>query len=122
MRQTKRYDLIIVGGGPAGLMAARTAAAGNLKVALIERRSDIARWTRADCMQFYGLEGDFLGENIRVEIGKVIFPRNGFEVRYTGGLYPIYSWRCFSPHGHRIDFNSKHPIAAIFDKEVLFLS
>lgn len=119
MTQKRGYDLIVVGGGPAGLMAARTAAAGNLKVALIERRSEISRWKRADCMQFYGLEGDFLGENIRVEIGKVVFPRNGFEVRYTGGLYPIYSWRCFSPHGHRIDFNSKHPIAAIFDKEVL---
>ncbi|HUT83203.1 MAG TPA: NAD(P)/FAD-dependent oxidoreductase [Thermodesulfobacteriota bacterium] len=115
----KKYDVIIVGAGPAGLMAARTAAERNLTVALIEKRTDITRWTRADCMQFYGFEGDFLGEDIRVEIGRIIFPRNGFEVRYTGGLYPIYSWRCFSPKGHRIDFSSRHPIAALFDKEAL---
>jgi flavin-dependent dehydrogenase len=115
----KRFDLIIVGAGPAGLMAAKTAAAGNLNVALIEKRRDITRWTRADCMQFYGLEGDFLKEDIRVEVGKVIFPKNGFEVRYTGALYPIYHWRCFSPHGRRIDFSSDHPIAAVFDKGIL---
>ena len=114
-----KYDLIVVGAGPAGLMAARTAAAGNLNVALIERRSDITRWTRADCMMFYGLEGDFLNENIKVEVGKITFLRNGFEVRYTGGLYPLYHWRCFSPHGHRIDFSSRCPIAAIFDKGIL---
>ena len=119
MRQTKEYDLIIVGAGPAGLMAARTAAEGNLNVALIERRSEISRWKRADCMQFYGLEGDFLCEDIRVEVGKVVFLRNGFEVKYTGGLYPIYNWRCFSPCGNRIDFISRVPVAAIFDKEIL---
>ena len=119
MTQKKRYDLIIVGGGPAGLMAARTAAAGNLNVALIERRSDITRWTRADCMMFYGLEGDFLNENIKVEVGKITFLRNGFEVRYTGGLYPLYHWRCLSPHGRRINFSSNDPIAAVFDKSIL---
>ena len=89
----KNYDVIVVGAGPAGLMAAKTAAEQNLNVALIERRKDITRWTRSDCMQFYGLEGDFLGEDIKVEPGKVVFPKNGFEVKYTGGLYPSYHWR-----------------------------
>jgi len=113
------YDLIIVGAGPAGLMAAKTAAEQNLKVALIERRKDITKWTRADCMMFYGLEGGFLGEDIKVEVGKVIFPKNGFEVKYSGGLYPLYHWRVLSPSGRRIDFSSEHPIATVFDKETL---
>jgi len=116
---TKKYDLIVVGAGPAGLMAAKTAAEQNLNVALIERRKDITKWTRADCMQFYGLEGNFLGEDIRVEPGRLIFPKNGFEVKYTGGLYPSYHWRVFSPGGHGIDFASEKPIALFFDKEVL---
>ena len=116
---TKKYDVIIIGAGPAGLMAAKTAAENNLHVALIEKRKDITQWTRADCMMFYGLEGGFLGEDIKVEPGKVFFPKNGFKVTYTGGLYPLYNWRVLSPGGHRIDFSSDHPISTVFDKGIL---
>ena len=35
---TNAYDLIIVGAGPAGLMAAKTAGEQGLKVALLERK------------------------------------------------------------------------------------
>ena len=113
------YDVIIVGAGPAGLMAAKTAAELNLKVALIERRIDITKWTRADCMMLYGLEGNFLGEDIKVEVGKITFPKNKFEVNYSGALYPLYHWRVMSSGGHRIDFSSKQPIATVFDKGIL---
>jgi flavin-dependent dehydrogenase len=116
---TQKYDLVIVGAGPAGLMAAKIAGEKHLHVALIERRRDITNWTRADCMMFYGLEEDLMGEDIRVEVGKIIFPRNGFEVKYSGGLYPLYHQRIFSPGGHRIDFSSRYPIAIVFDKKCL---
>ncbi len=33
-----KYDVIVIGAGPAGLMAARTAAEDGLKVLLIERK------------------------------------------------------------------------------------
>jgi flavin-dependent dehydrogenase len=113
------YDVIVVGAGPAGLMAAKTAAEKNLKVLLIERKKDIPNYTRADCTQFYGLEGNLLGEDIQVGSGRVVFPKNGFTVKYTGGLYPSYHWRVLSPGGHGIDFAGDDPISFFFDKAVL---
>jgi len=47
-----KYDLIVAGGGPAGLMAAKTAAEDGLKVLLLERKKEIARITR-DCAQIF---------------------------------------------------------------------
>jgi flavin-dependent dehydrogenase len=40
---SKLYDLIVVGAGPAGLMAARTAAENGLSIALLERKTDIPK-------------------------------------------------------------------------------
>ena len=44
----KKYDLVIVGGGPAGLMAARTAGENGLKTALLERKTEITKVRRVD--------------------------------------------------------------------------
>ena len=46
----KNYDLVVVGGGPAGLMAARTAARDGLKVVLLEKRKNITT-VRRYCSQ-----------------------------------------------------------------------
>jgi len=42
----KKYDLVIVGGGPAGLMAGRIAAENGLKVVILERKTDICKVRR----------------------------------------------------------------------------
>ena len=39
----KMYDLIVVGAGPAGLMASKVAAEGGLSVLLVERKKDISK-------------------------------------------------------------------------------
>jgi hypothetical protein len=39
----KKFDLVVIGGGPSGLLAARAAALAGLEVALLERKSSIAR-------------------------------------------------------------------------------
>ncbi|GAI99384.1 unnamed protein product, partial [marine sediment metagenome] len=48
-----KYDLIVVGGGPGGLMAAKTAAEDGLKVVLIERKRNITEINRACSQIFY---------------------------------------------------------------------
>ena len=44
----KKYDLVIVGAGPAGLMAGRIAAENGLKVVILERKTDICKVRRFD--------------------------------------------------------------------------
>ncbi|MEE9504760.1 MAG: NAD(P)/FAD-dependent oxidoreductase, partial [Thermodesulfobacteriota bacterium] len=44
----KKYDLVIVGGGPAGLMAAKVAGENGLKTALLERKTDATKIRRVD--------------------------------------------------------------------------
>ncbi len=44
-----KYDVIVVGAGPAGLMAAKTAAEDGLKVLLIERKKEITEINRLCC-------------------------------------------------------------------------
>jgi digeranylgeranylglycerophospholipid reductase len=41
-----KYDPIVVGAGPAGLMAAKTAGEEGLKVAVLERKNDITKVCR----------------------------------------------------------------------------
>ena len=47
------FDVIVVGGGPAGLMAAKTAAEKNLEVLLIEKRKRIPQVKRTCCSSFF---------------------------------------------------------------------
>jgi len=117
----KKYDLIVVGGGPGGLMAARTAAEDGLKVLLIERKRNITEINRACTRSFFthllslapGVDSE-LGQPyhdgyidpVSVEVGpektRFHFPVPGFSIDYTGPLRPYINWVSISPSGHQI--------------------
>ena len=83
---TKKYDLIIIGAGPAGLMAAKVAAENGLSVLLLERKKNITAIGRS-CATMFAVEDDYLfGERMyfNSEQGSFIFPVNGFSVKYDG--------------------------------------
>ena len=132
-----KYDLIVVGGGPGGLMAARTAAEDGLKVLLIERKKDITVINRA-CMQAFYLhkitsspdieEGrtraDGYIEPVSVELlpdrCRFHFPGPGFSVDYDGYYTPYYDSIDLSPslyaiHRHKPTDNFW---ALFYDKEI----
>ncbi len=132
-----KYDLIVVGGGPGGLMAAKTAAEDGLKVVLIERKKNIAEITRACLSVFYirkvtaspeveegKTHADGYIEPVSVELlpdkCRFHFPGPGFSLDYDGSYAPYYHWIDMSPSGyliHRHKPNDK--IWALFyDKEV----
>ena len=82
---TKQYDVVIVGAGPAGLMAAKTAGESGLNIALIERKTDIARVRRTDA-GIVALNEYIYGQVVTFnrKTRRLIFPVSGFSLHYEG--------------------------------------
>ena len=96
----KKFDLIVVGAGPTGLMAAKVAGENGLKVALIDKKQDIPKAKRA-CGEVININeyswGDFI--NFNSQKGLLNFPVNGFNVSYLGPHRNIYGMYSYSPGG-----------------------
>jgi len=120
-----KYDLIVVGGGPGGLMAARTAAENGLKVLLIERKKDITKINRA-CLQIFYLKWvcpDGYIEPVKIEFSpdksRLHFPVPGCYVDYNGPLKPYRNAMWISPSGYLV-YPFKNELFGFFiDKEHL---
>ena len=74
-----KYDVAVVGAGPCGLFAAKTAAEIGLSVVLIEKRSDISTITRCCCEQFI-MDENYSGDTLSIADNKVSFTKNNFAV------------------------------------------
>lgn len=111
------FDLAIVGAGPAGLLTAKTAAELGLKVILIEMKPEIQKVKRACSAQFVMDEG-YEGESLKIQDHKIFFPKNGFQITYTGRLLSITDNYYHSPSGHTIHLAhpDHRPFALKFDK------
>ncbi len=107
-----KYDLIVVGGGPAGLTAAKTATEDGLKVLLIERKKEITSITRS-CLQILYVRGisplasgKTYMEPVTVDVGaetaQFNFTGPGFSVGYRGPIRPYLNWIQVSPSGHQV--------------------
>ena len=126
----KEYDLIVVGAGPAGLMAAKTAGENGLNVALIERKERITDINRACAMMLVSLGGKYLGERILLNLRekRLCFPRYGFSIPYEGPHQDFYTWSIYSHKGHKIQLGDYQEnvrkgeagrATAVYNKEIL---
>lgn len=114
------YDVAIIGAGPAGLMAAKTAADKGLKTVLLEKRRDVSRITRACCEQLI-MDKDFQGDTVRLENGSILSLNNGFAVPYRGRTIDVTDKYFISPAGHAIHFAypDRSPIVIKINKGLL---
>jgi flavin-dependent dehydrogenase len=100
---TKKYDVVVVGAGPAGLMAAKAASENGLKVALLERKTNITKVRRSDGGGFDTKEptfGQIVTYNERDK--RICFPLCGFSVPYDGPYADMHGFQLHSPGGKRI--------------------
>ena len=59
-----RYDLIVIGAGPAGLAAAKAAAENGLSIAILERKTAPHEILRMCGMMLVTLSGRYMGERV----------------------------------------------------------
>lgn len=133
-----KYDLIIVGGGPAGLTAARFAAESGLKTLLIERKNNLGDGHRSDASIFYWkfVVPDEYIEPISVQLstGKSLidvgndrvivrftFLGPGFSIDYSGPIIPYYNFINLSPAGYRV-YSIKNDLWGFFYSRDCILS
>jgi len=126
----KKYDLVIVGAGPAGLMAARVAGENGLKTALLERKTDMTKIRRVDGGNLNPLNEYIFGQTVTFnpKAKRISFPVCGFSIHYDGPYRDVYGFDLFSPGGKRIMFGDREKqkqdpernrVGISLDKEVL---
>jgi flavin-dependent dehydrogenase len=125
-----KYDVVVVGAGPAGFLAARAAGENGLKVALLEKNPNPIKRTRS-CGETIGAMneyyfGNITGHNARDK--RIYFSSDGFSFKYDGPYQYIYGARLYVPSGHRVvigdleeqkkkgDFGK---VAISFDKDIM---
>ncbi len=94
------YDVITVGAGPAGSLAARTAAERGLDVLLIEKRQEIGDPVR--CAE--GVPVERLLELVEA------------DPRWI--CAEIYGARLYAPNGTRLELLDKRPVAYILERKI----
>jgi len=127
----KKYDLIVVGAGPCGLLAAKAAGLSGLNVALVERKSDVTRLERTCGQTLVSMNDYYFGDlSFYNPKGKRIgFSKAGFSFPYDGPVKNCYAWHIFSPNGNLLPFGMPQEnrkkgdsgrVGLSFDKEILF--
>ena len=101
-----RYDVIVVGAGVAGLLAAKVAGENGLEVALLEKKTDPTQLTRACGQTLISMNEYFFGNLVQYNARdkRICFIPDGFSFKYDGPYLNLYNLARYTPDGHKIEF------------------
>ncbi|MCP4717246.1 MAG: NAD(P)/FAD-dependent oxidoreductase [Deltaproteobacteria bacterium] len=119
----EKYDVIVVGAGSAGLVAAWKAAEKGMKVLLVEKKSRITEALRTTGNAFRNrapINGDYLSIDKQQNKSVIHFHNSDFDVSYSGRLIDAYDMYSFSNAGHLVrSTRTDRPQQYFFDTETL---
>ena len=119
----QKYDVIVAGAGPAGLLAAKAIAQNGFEVAVLERKTDMSAVTRACGQSLLPPNEYFFGDlfHYNPRDRRFCFPAMGLSFPYTGPVKSLHAWHMFSPGMNSMQFGGGQaaPIALSYDKETM---
>lgn len=127
----KQYDVIVVGAGPAGLLAAKAAGLAGCRVALIDRKTDLKVLERLCGQTLVSMNGYYFDDLLNYDRkgNRLGFLKSGFSFGYDGPVRNVNAWHLYSPDGSRIAFGLPEEtrkkgddgaVGLAVDKEVIF--
>ncbi len=119
-----RYDIVVVGAGPSGLLAASAASQNGMDVAVIDRRKELGTVARTCGQSLLPPNEYFFGDifHYNERDGRFCFAQTGLSFPYTGAVKNLYTWHMYSPGMNKLQFGpgeQQAPIAVSYDKEVM---
>jgi flavin-dependent dehydrogenase len=127
----KKYDVVVVGAGPSGLLAAKALGLAGFEVALLERKPDVTQLGRMCGQTMVSLNEYYFGDlaSYNRKGGRIVFSKNGFSFPYNGPAQNIYAWHIFSPNGNLLPLGAPEEtrkrgddgaVGIAYDKQILF--
>lgn len=114
-----KYDCVVVGAGPAGLMTAKTLGESGQDVLLVDIKKDIPEVNRCCCTMLIN-EPNTHGDTVRIVDNNIQFEKTGLNVRYTGQWVKMVKSIRLSPGGNKLTMaNEVEGVAHPYSKNVV---
>lgn len=117
------YDVIVVGAGPAGLIASWQSAQKGLKVLLVEKKNRIAeslRTTGNAIRNLSPINGEMVSVKKKDKKAVIHFHNSNFDIEYSGRLIDAYDRYSFSNSGYCVRATrSDYPQQYFYDMAVM---
>ena len=113
-----RYDIVVIGAGPGGLMAATVLAREGQDVLLVDVKKDIPKVNRCCCTALI-TEPNTHGDTVTIRDNNIHFEKNDFTVRYTGQWVKLEKSIRLSPGEKKLTMANVKGVAWPYSKDVL---